>query len=54
LLILVQNDVELPVGEGNLPPQEAVGLLARDALEALEQRVVDELRAELLDQLHVV
>ena len=37
-----------------MPPQKAVGLLARDSLETLEQRVVDKLRSELVDELCVV
>jgi hypothetical protein len=36
LLILVQNNFEIPVRERNLPPQKAMGLLACDSFEPLK------------------
>lgn len=40
--------------EEHAPPQEHMRLVPRHALEALQQRLVDPARAELLDQLVVV
>jgi hypothetical protein len=54
LLIAVQDGLEVAVGEDNSAAQEVVRSLARDALEAGEQLVVDLLGAELVDQLVVV
>ena len=54
LLIAVENKLEVAVGEDNASPEEAMGLLAGDPLEAIEQGLVDLLGAELLDQLIVI
>lgn len=54
LLITVQDGLEVAVGEDDSAAQEMVRALARDALEAGEQLVVDLLGAELVDQLVVV
>ena len=54
LLITVEDKLEVAVGEDNASPEEAMGLLARDPLEAIEQGLVDLLGAEFLNQLVVV
>jgi hypothetical protein len=47
LLVLVQNELQVAVGEEQASPQPAVRLVAGHALEALEQGVVDELGGPL-------
>ena len=54
LLIAVENKLEVAMGEDNASPEEAMGLLAGDPLETVEQGLVDLLGAELFDQLVVV
>ena len=53
-LVPVEDQLEVAVREDDAPAEEAVRLVARDALEPLEQGVVDELGAELLYELVVV
>lgn len=43
----VENQVQIPVGKDELPAQEGVGPVPRDALEALDEGLVDEGDAEL-------
>ena len=54
LLVTVEDKLEVAVGEDDASAEEAMGLLARDPLEAIEESLVDLLGAELLNQFVVV
>lgn len=54
LFIAVQNPRHLTVAEEDLAAHEAMGLVARDLLEAFQQRIVNLAGAKLVDELTVV
>eukprot|EP00754_Rhynchopus_humris_P036804 Rhum_TRINITY_DN18897_c0_g1::Rhum_TRINITY_DN18897_c0_g1_i1::g.168709::m.168709 len=54
VLVVVQDLLQVSVREEDAAPQPRVGLLARQALHAVEKLLVNLLRPELLDQLVVV
>lgn len=50
LLVEIEDDVQVAVGEDDATSQVVVRLHTNDLLEALEQRFVDELGTEFLDE----